>query len=141
MIEVSHSESEYSFVILVVWAISQHQKNCRSDKNSFWLIQYDVKKLYTHAWSKISPTSTSLLSQRRQFGLNCKKIIALKIAYKIVAFFTENYPSLCLCVCVCVFGVLCCAARVGVINELVKNDENDAMSRWRSSSSSFLFVN
>ena len=49
--------------------------------------------LYTHAWSKISPTMTSLLSQRRQFGLNCKKIIALKIAYKIVAFFTKNYPS------------------------------------------------
>ena len=37
---------------------------------------------------------TSLLSQRRQFGLNCKKIIALKIAYKIVAFFAENYPSI-----------------------------------------------
>ena len=27
------------------------------------------------------------------FSLNCKKIIALKIAYKIVAFFTENHPS------------------------------------------------
>ena len=27
------------------------------------------------------------------FGLNCKKNIALKIAYKIVALFTENYPS------------------------------------------------
>ena len=36
---------------------------------------------------------TSLLSQRRQFSLNCKKNIALKIAYKIVALFTENYPS------------------------------------------------
>ena len=41
----------------------------------------------------ISPTLTSLLSQRRQFGLNCKKNIALTIAYKIVALFTENYPS------------------------------------------------
>ena len=27
---------------------------------------------------------TSLLSQRKQFGLNCKKDIALKIAYKIL---------------------------------------------------------
>ena len=36
---------------------------------------------------------TSLLSQRMQFSLNYKKIIALKIAYKIVAFFIENYPS------------------------------------------------
>ena len=27
------------------------------------------------------------------FGLNCKKNIALKIAYKIFALFTENYPS------------------------------------------------
>ena len=41
----------------------------------------------------ISPTLTSLISQRRQFGLNCKKNIALKFAYKIVALFTENYPS------------------------------------------------
>ena len=53
----------------------------------------ELMYLYTYAQSKISPTMTSLLSQRRQFGLNCKKIIALKIAYKIVAFFTENYPS------------------------------------------------
>ena len=37
----------------------------------------------------ISPTLTSLLSQRRQFDLNCEKNIALKI----VALFTENYPS------------------------------------------------
>ena len=36
---------------------------------------------------------TSLLFQRRQFGLNCKKNIAMKITYKIVALFTENYPS------------------------------------------------
>ena len=49
--------------------------------------------LYTNAWSRISPILTSLLSQRTQFSLNCKKIIALKIACKIVAFFTENYPS------------------------------------------------
>ena len=27
------------------------------------------------------------------FGLNCKKNVALKISYKIVALFTENYPS------------------------------------------------
>ena len=44
--------------------------------------------------ARISPTLTSLLSQRRQFGLNCKKNIAMKITYKIVALFTENYPSL-----------------------------------------------
>ena len=49
--------------------------------------------LYTNAGSKISPTLTSLLFQRRQFGLNCKKNIAMKITYKIVALFTENYPS------------------------------------------------
>ena len=36
---------------------------------------------------------TSLLSQRIQFSLNCKKIIALKIDYKIVAFFAKSYPS------------------------------------------------
>ena len=36
---------------------------------------------------------TSLLSQRTQFSLNYKKIIALKIDCKIVAFFSENYPS------------------------------------------------
>ena len=41
----------------------------------------------------ISPTLTSPLSQRRQFDLNCKKNIALKFAWKIVALFTENYPS------------------------------------------------
>ena len=44
--------------------------------------------------SKISPTLTSLLFQRRQFGLNCKRNIAMKITYKIVALFTENYPSM-----------------------------------------------
>ena len=49
-------------------------------------------KSFSWVLSKISPTMTSLLSQRRQFGLNCKKIIALKIAYKIVAFFAESYP-------------------------------------------------
>ena len=27
------------------------------------------------------------------FGLNCKKDITFKISYKIVALFTENYPS------------------------------------------------
>ena len=27
------------------------------------------------------------------FGLNCKKNITLEISYKIVALFTENYPS------------------------------------------------
>ena len=27
------------------------------------------------------------------FGLNCKKNITLRISYKIVALFTENYPS------------------------------------------------
>ena len=27
------------------------------------------------------------------FGLNCKKNITFKISYKIVALFTENYPS------------------------------------------------
>ena len=41
----------------------------------------------------ISPTLTSLLSQRRQFGLICKKNVALKFTWKIVALFTENYPS------------------------------------------------
>ena len=41
----------------------------------------------------ISPTLTSLLSQRRQFGLICKKDVALKFTWKIVALFTENYPS------------------------------------------------
>ena len=35
-----------------------------------------------------------LISQRRQFDLSCKKNIALKFAQKIVALFTENYPSL-----------------------------------------------
>ena len=33
------------------------------------------------------------ISQRRQFGLNCKKNVALKFTWKIVALFTENYPS------------------------------------------------
>ena len=41
----------------------------------------------------LADIKTSLLSQRRQFSLNCKKNIALKIAYKIVALITENYPS------------------------------------------------
>ena len=41
----------------------------------------------------ISPTLTSLLSQRRQFGLICKKNVALKFTWKIVALFTKNYPS------------------------------------------------
>ena len=27
------------------------------------------------------------------FGLNCRKNITFKISYKIVALFTENYPS------------------------------------------------
>ena len=56
-------------------------------------IMFTASSLFTNAWSRISPILTSLLFQRTQFSLNYKKIIALKIDCKIVAFFTENYPS------------------------------------------------
>ena len=35
----------------------------------------------------------SFISEKTILVLNCKKNIALKISYKIVALFTENYPS------------------------------------------------
>ena len=39
MIQSSYSKSEHSSVILVIWAIRQHQLICRSDKNSFYFGQ------------------------------------------------------------------------------------------------------
>ena len=77
------------------------KRTCFIFANKFFKIFYSFNSLVLtmyydvliHKCIKISPTLTSLLSQRRQFGLNCKKNIALKIAYKIVALFTENYPS------------------------------------------------
>ena len=62
--------------------------------NDSMLISNRLASFETNVWSMISPTLTSRLSQRRQFGLNCKKNVALKFTSKIVALFTENYPSL-----------------------------------------------
>ena len=70
------------------WSIS-NQILC----DKLFFCQRIMMYLYTNAWSRISPILTSLLSQRMQFSLNCKKIIALKIAHKIVVFFAKSHPS------------------------------------------------
>ena len=44
-------------------------------------------------WSNCMQKAVTFAHLRRQFRLNCVKIITLKIAQKIVALFTENYPS------------------------------------------------
>ena len=53
-------------------------------------------KVQMRSTKELKLSAASIINQLSKLNpnnLNCKKIIALKIAYKIVTFFTDNYPS------------------------------------------------
>ena len=86
-LQVSYSGSGWCSEVLVFWASCLHQKNCRSDLNSFWLIQHDksnyrnLKHLFISENCKVVHKIPNDAVKRRSMSLSCMKQLAVSLAF------------------------------------------------------------